>query len=300
MRARHLAVLAALAGGFPASAQDQAASATFPFPPWHARAAALGGAGTAEAGLEFTVANPAALAGARGAQFSFHEAPAGSDDGLIALASGGRWGTASLLFQRRDWGAVARELGLDDLSAGEQAIRLGYARALGRVVTVGAAVSRLDSDYLGVRTGGWAVDAGVQARLAAGVRAGASIVHAGRLTNDEGEEVRVGGRARAGVSLARPAGPVTVAVLADAATPLRGERTVDAHLGSELRYARGAAGATLRGGWRSLGNPYGAGDAEQAWSFGAGLALGRIRLDLARTAGGSLDDETFVSLSLSW
>lgn len=293
-----LALAAALA--WPAGARAQTSS-TFPFPPWHARAAAVGGAGVAARGLEFTVLNPAGLEGARGAQFSFHEAPAGSNDGLVTLAYGDGWGTASLAFQRRDWGAVAEELGLDDLSAGEQAIRLGYARSLpGTGLTVGAAVSRLDSDYLGVRTGGWAVDAGLQGELVAGLRGGVSVIHAGSLTNDEGEEVTVPGRLRAGTAFTRPAGPLAVTVLADVGSPLEGDRTLDAHLGSEVRYSRSAFAGTVRAGWKSLGNPYGAGEAERAWSFGGGIALGRIRADVARTTGGSLEDETFISLSLTW
>lgn len=292
------AVLAALAAGTRAHAQ--AASGTFPFPPWHAGAAAVGGAGTAARGLEFTAVNPAALDGVRGAQFSHHDSPAGSQDGAIVLAHGGAWGTVSLAFQRRDWGAVAEDLGLADLSAGEQAVRVAYARPLASRVSVGAAVSRLDSDYLGVRAGGWALDAGVQANAGAGLRLGAALVHAGRLRNDEEEEVRIPSRVRAGGAWTRPAGPVAVTLLADAAMPMEGERTADLHLGSEARYARAALTASLRGGWRSLGNPYGAGDAERAWSFGGGMALGRIRADVARTVGGSLDDETFLSLSLSW
>jgi hypothetical protein len=294
-----LLALCALAAVAP-EVSAQTTSTTFPFPPWHARTAGLGGVGAALGGLEFGGLNPAAYAAARGAQFSHHQSAAESQDGALSLAHGGEWGTISLSLQRRDWGAVAADLGLDDLSAGEQSLSVGYAaRLAGPRLSFGAAVFRLDTDYLGVRSSGWALDAGIQARPGAGVQLGAALTHAGRLENDEGEEIRLPTRARVGAAWTARRGALALTTAADAAALLRASG-VDLHLGSEATYARGAVAGAVRAGWRTLANPYGAGYNEGSWSVGAGAALGRIRADVARTTSGSLEDETFLSLSFSW
>lgn len=301
MRARAAAaVIASLVASPCASfAQGEVVSSTFPFPAWHAAPAAEGGAGSARPGMEYAVLNPAALAGARGGQFSRHDSPAGSDDNLITLAHTGRWGTLGVTFQRRDWGEVARDLGLDDLSAGEQDISVGYARVLGQF-RAGVSVARLDTDYLGVRAGGWGVDVGMQADAGRGLRVGAAMIHAGRLENDEGDPVRLPARVRSGGSWTLTRSALAVTTSGDVAVPLEGKRDPDLHAGVQAGYGRGSLGAVLRTGWRSLGNPYGAGEAEKNWTFGGGVSFGKLRADLARAVGGSLDDETFLSLSVGW
>jgi hypothetical protein len=249
--------------------------------------------------MEYAVLNPASLAGARGAQFSRHNSAAGSKDDLIALAHTGRWGTVGVTFQRRDWGEVARDLGLDDLSAGEQDVSMGYARSVGRF-RAGAAVGRLDTDYLGVRAGGWAVDAGVQADAGRGIRLGTALIHAGRLENDEGQEVRLPTRVRSGGAWTVARSSLELTATGDVALPVEGGADPDFHAGAEGGYQRAGMSVVLRAGWRSLGNPYGAGEAEQNWTFGAGASFGRIRADLARAVRGSFEDETFLSLSVVW
>ncbi|HEX8692346.1 MAG TPA: hypothetical protein VF746_08015 [Longimicrobium sp.] len=290
-----------LASAGRARAQEGAAASTFPFEAWNARTAALGGAGTALLGMEASPLNPAAAAGARGTQLSRHLAPSDAEDTHVSVAHGGRWGTLELTFRRRDWGKVAEDLGLDDLGAGEQAVGLGYSLALaGGRVAVGASAARLDTDYLGARSSGWALDAGAQASLGRGVRAGAALVHAGRMEGGEGEEVRLPTQVRTGLAWAGRARGAGLAAAADVALPTTGGGGADLHAGVEAAFDAGPVRLAGRGGWRSLANPYGDGGAERSWSLGAGAEVAGVRLDLAQALGGTLGDETFLTLSVRW
>ena len=275
-------------------------SSAFPFEGWHARAAALGGAGVALQGLEFTPLTPAAAAGHRGTQLSRHLSPADAEDTGLAVAHSGRFGTVSLLFRRRDWGEVAKDLGLEDLSAGEQAVGFGYAHTLaGDRVRFGVSAARLDTDYLGARSSGWALDAGVQARAGAGITVGAALLHAGRITDDEDERVTLPTQVRGGAAWNGQLRGLGLTVAADAAVPREGSGR-DLHAGAEARYTAGPLVVSGRGGFRSLGNPYGDDSSEQAWTVGGGAEFGRVRVDIAQAIGGTLGDETFLSLSLRW
>ncbi len=283
-----------------ASRAPAQAPSTFPFDAWNARAAALGGAGTAGAGLEFSSANPAAVAGARGGQFSRHASPGDATDSNLSVALGGRaWGTVELSFRRRDWGEVAKDLGLEDLTAGEQSVGLGYAlRLAGGRVALGASAARLDADYLGARSSGWAFDVGAQASPGRGTRVGVSLLHAGSMSG-EGDTADLPTQLRGGVGWAGRVRSLELAALADAGLPRSGSG-MDLHAGVEAGYSAGPVRASGRAGWRSLGNPYGDGSAERSWSVGGGAEIARVRFDVAQALGGTLGDETFLSLSVRW
>lgn len=283
-----------------AAVADAQTASTFPFEAWNAKAAALGGAGTAASGVEFAPLNPAALAGVSGAQISRHVGASDAEDIHADVATRTRFGTVAVSFRRRDWGRVAEELGLDDLTAGEQALGIAYAVApgVGRV-SAGAAVSRVDTDYLGAKSGGWSVDAGARLALRRDLHVGGSLLHSGRMTDDADEPTKLPTQLRAGGGWTPKFGLVDALLLADVALPTGGEGS-DVHAGVGASADVGAVRVSTRAGWRSLGNPYGDDSSERSWSFGGGAGFGPIEVDLAHATGGTLGGETFLSLSIRW
>jgi hypothetical protein len=146
------------------------------------------------------------------------------------------------------------------------------------------------------------VDAGARAALGRGVSVGASLLRAGGLTaeGDDGERrTEHGAQLRGGAAWELRAAGVGWTALADVAAPIRGGDP-DLHAGLQGEAAAGPVRVSGRAGWRALGNPYGDGGRERAFTFGGGAEFARIRLDVAQAVGGTLGDETFVSLSVGW
>lgn len=290
-------------GSLWARAQRDRAESTFPFEPWNAQAVAVGGAGVAAGGLAFLAVNPAAAAGRRTALVSYRRSPAGLRDYAVELAHRWSWGTLALAVRRRDWGEVASDLGLGDLTAGEQSLGAGYAHELlGGRLRWGVALSRLNQDFLGNRAGGWAADVGVQASLAGGLRAGAALLHMGEGMEASGsrDAGRLPSRARAGAEWQGRLGSFRVVALSDVAVPLRRYSGLDLHVGMALDYGAGPLVAGGRAGWRALADSHGTGRNETAVSFGGALGLGPVGVEIATAPRGAIGTDLVVSLSARW
>lgn len=297
-----IAALSSCAVSQALSAQDTRAESTFPFDPWNARAVALAGAGAGSVGLAFLGVNPAAVAGERSAVASYRSSPAGLRDYGIEAAQSLEWGTLAFAIRRRDWGEVAGDLGLSDLTAGEQALAVAYANEVlrGRV-RLGLALSRLDQDFLGNRTGGWAVDLGAQGYVGWGFQLGASALHLGEgLGEGTGEAAPLPSRFRGSVSWVSRMNRLNLAAVSDVAIPFRSGPGVDLLLGLGVDYAVGDLTAGARAGWFSLGDRYGTGSSEKSLSFGGTVGVGPVGVEIATAPRGVIGSDLVVSLTARW
>ncbi len=300
-RLRTLGLALAGACSAVAGAAAQRAESNFPLEPLHARPVALGGAGVALRGAEFSLLNPAASAGTRGAELSHRASPIGARDYAIALAAGAHWGTIRMAARRRDWGQIAADLGLTDLTVGEQSLSLAYAgRAVRERLGWGVSFARLDANYLDSRTATWAMDAGAQGVLGRGFSLGLSLLHAGRGFAGDSGPAALPARLRPGVAWQGKVRGLRVATALDLPTRLALDSPPDVHAGLEVGGAWGPAKAAIRSGYRSLLNRDAGGSRQGAWGLGGGLNVGRIAVDIAYTFGVVFGDERFVSLSIRW
>lgn len=284
-----------------AAAQDEERGETsFPLAPWHARVVALGGAGAAIEGLEFLRLNPAAGAGQRGGHVSRRSSAVGAEDYDLALAHGGRWGTVVLHVRQRDWGEIAGDLGLDDLRATEQAGGLSYALSTaGGRVGLGVSLLRLEADYLGARSSGWALDLGGRLVAGRGISLGVALLRASRgLAGPHGRSP-LPTRARTGLAWqGEVVSRTKVVVLADAAMPLAWEAP-EVSAGVELAHTVGPVTGLGRAGWHGWPSRPAVGGGH-VWGAGGGIAFGALRADIGYILGGVLGNETSLSLSLRW
>lgn len=280
-----------------AYAQERRAESTFPFEPWNARAVALGDAGVAAEGAEFTAVNPAAAASERTGALSYRSSPAGLRDYAVEIAHTLSLGSIGLAIRRRDWGEVAADLGLEGLTAGEQSISVTYANHLlsGRV-RGGVSVSRLDVDLLGSRSGGWSFDVGAQATVSRGFRVGASFLHLGE---DLGG-APLPGRVRGGFSWASRIRPLNLVAAADVAAPTDFASSPDFHFGLTLRSEAGLLDAEARAGWRILADRHGSGSGDSRLTLGGALGVGPVRAGIATASRGPIGRDFVVSLSAFW
>lgn len=286
----------------PASASGQArAESGFPFEALRARAVALGGAGGAAAGWDFGALNPAAVAGERGAELSHRASPTGATDLAISIGHGNERGSVRLTFRRRDWGRIAGDLGLNDLTVGEQAVSLTVADQLGRgPLRWGLSVAKLDADYLGARTGTWGTDLGAQVHVGAGLRAGLALLHAGRGFPTQGERAPLPMRIRPSAAWTAGIGSLEMLAAVDVAMPPTLDAPSDLHAGVEIRSDVGTLTFAGRGGYSSLADRDGSGTRRGTVGLGAGVGIGPVAADFAFTFGTVLGDERFISLSFRW
>lgn len=303
LRTRALGFPLLMLCSLPAAAVTQGARAesNFPFEPLHASTVALGGAGAALQGMAFSSLNPAASAGERGAEASHRASPIGARDYLISVGHGGGWGTVRATARRRDWGQIARDLGLPDLTVGEQTVAVTFAdRAAGDRLAWGVSLARLDADYLGARTGTWSMDVGTQVRLPRGVRIGAGVLHLGNgFRGDEGRSP-LPTRLRPGVAWQGRIWRLQLAAAVDLAVPPAFDSPPDVHTGAEVHHTTGPVTGALRAGYRSLVNRDGSGSRRGDLALGGGLRIGWIAADIAYSFGAVFGDERFVSLSVIW
>lgn len=296
--------LVLLAEGVPwvkATAQGGRAESNFPFEPVHAWPVALGGAGVALEGEQFSLLNPAASVGESGAEISHRASPIGARDYAISVGFGGHWGMIRVAARRRDWGEIARDLGLDDLSAGEQSVSLAFASpVIGKRLSLGVALARLDANYVGARTGSWAVDAGAQAIMGRGFRLGIALLHAGKGFASDGGRAPLPTRIRPGVAWQGRLGRLQSVVVADLPVPARLDAPPDLHTGVELGGASGPVSAAIRVGYRSLANRDDSGSRQSTWALGGGVSMGRVAADIAYSFGAVFGDERFISLTVRW
>jgi hypothetical protein len=99
----------------------------------------------------------------------------------------------------------------------------------------GVALARLDANYLGARTGTWAVDAGAQAVMGRGFSLGIALLHAGRGFESDGGRAPLPTRIRPGAAWQGRLGRLHAAVVADVPVPARLDSPPDLHTGVELR-----------------------------------------------------------------
>ena len=283
-----------------AATQGRAESG-FPFDPVHARAVALGGVGAALPGVAFSFLNPAALAGERGAEVSHRASPTGARDYLISVGHGGAWGTIRLTARRRDWGEIARDLGVDGLTAGEQSVALTLAKTVARGrLAWGASIARLDADYVGAKTGTWAMDLGAQAQVGRGFALGVSLLHAGSGFSGGNGRAPLPRRIRSGAAWEGRVGRLELGAAADLAMSPAFDSPPDLHGGAEVGGTWGAVTGALRGGYRSLVNRDGSGSRQGAWALGGGLRFARVAADVAYTFGAVFGEDRFISLTIRW
>lgn len=281
--------------------QGERAESPFPFEPVHAWPVALGGAGVALRGAQFSLLNPAAAMGERGAEISHRASPIGARDYAISVGFGGPWGTIRMAARRRDWGEVARDLGLDDLTAGEQTLSLAFAGpAIHERLTWGVSLARLDANYVGARTGTWAADAGAQAVMGRGFSIGVALLHAGRGFESDGGRAPLPTRIRPGAAWQGRLGRLQVAAAMDLPVPVDLGSPPDVHTGLELAGTWGPVSAATRAGYRSLVNRDGTGSRHGAWALGGGLRFARVAADIAYSFGAVFGDERFISLTIRW
>ena len=281
--------------------QGQRAESVFPFEPVHAWPVALGGAGVALRGAQFSLLNPAASAGERAAEISHRASPIGAEDYAISVDFGGHWGTIRLAALRRDWGEIARDLGLDGVTAGEQSVSLAFAGpAIGKRFTWGLSLARLDANYVGSRTGTWALDGGGQGLLGRGFSFGVAVLHAGRGFESEGGRAPLPTRIRPGGAWQGRLGRLHAVLAADLPVPASFDSPPDLHTGVELGGTWGRVSAATRGGFSSLANRDGSGSRQGVWALGGGIGMGPIAADIAYAFGAVFGDERFVSLTIRW
>ncbi len=284
-----------------AAAPAQRTESNFPLEPLHAWPVALGGAGVALRGAEFSLINPAALAGTHGAELSHRASPIGAREYAISVAVGGHWGTIHMAARRRDWGEIAADLGLSDLTVGEQSLSLAYAgRAIHNRLGFGVSFARLDANYLDARTATWAMDAGVQGVVGRGFSLGLALLHAGRGFSGDSGPAPLPARLRPGVAWQGKVRSLRVATALDLPVRSALDAPPDVHAGLEVGGTWGPAKAAVRTGYRSLVNRDAGGSRQGAWALGGGLNVRRIAVDIAYTFGVVFGDERFVSLSIRW
>ena len=296
---RGLLVLAAWSHPVRVAAQGSVGESGFPFEPMHAQPVAFGGAGVAMRGAPFALVNPAALAGARGAELSHRASATGARDYAMAVTHGGRWGTMRLAARRRDWGDVARDLGLQGVTAGEQSLSFTFARtAVADHMAWGLSVARLDADYVGAHTATWAFDGGTDAAIGRGFSVGVAVLHAGQGFKTSGDRAPLPTRIRPGTAWQGRIGHVRLATVTDLALPIRSGTQPDLHAGLQLGGTWGSASAAARAGYRSLASP--GGPRQGSWEIGGGLTLGPFTADMAYIFGVVLGDERYISLDVRW
>lgn len=296
-----LVVSLALGAPVKARAQGGNAESTFPFEPVHAWPVGLGGAGVALAGSQFAALNPAALVGERAAEISHRASPIGARDYAISLGIGGVWGTIQVAARRRDWGEIARDLGLNDLTAGEQSLSVAFARPIVRQrVMGGVSAARLDANYLGGRTGTWAFNAGIQAEIGRGFTLGVALLQAGRGFESTGERAPLPTRIRPGAAWRGRLGRLQLRAAADVPVSVHLDSPPDFHTGAEVRGTWGPVSASTRAGYRSLANRDGSGSTQGVWALGGGLSMGPLAADIAYSFGAVFGDERFLSLTVRW
>jgi len=297
-----LTALASLGGIVPLEVAAQArAESSFPFEPVHAWPVALGGAGVALSGAQFGLLNPAAASGEHAAEISHRASPIGARDYAISVGSGGPWGTIRVAARRRDWGEIARDLGLNDLTAGEQALSIAFARPIVRQrIAWGVSIDRLDANYLGARTGTWAFSAGAQATIGGGFALGVALLQAGPGFESAGGRAPLPTRIRPGVAWHGRVSRLQLTAAADLPVPARLDSPPDLHTGVELRGTWGPVSAATRGGFRSLANRDGGGSRQASWALGGGISMGPVAADVAYEFGAVFGDERFISLTVRW
>lgn len=294
-------LLLAAAWATPRDATGQGAESSFPFEPLHASAVAVGGAGVALRGAQFALLNPAAFADGRGAELSHWALPIGAQDYSLSLSHGGRWGTIRLAARRRDWGEIAGDLGLSDLTAGEQSITVGFARtALHERLAWGLSVARLDADYVGARTHAWAIDLGAGAVLGRGFLFGVSLLHLGHGFESNGTPTRLPARIRPGVAWEGRMAGLHASAAADLPVSLALDSPPDVHAGFELGRTGGSVNAFIRAGFSSLVDRDGGTSRRNRGSVGGGLRVSHVIVDIAYMLGGVFGPERFISLSIEW
>lgn len=203
--------------------------------------------------------------------------------------------------RRRDWGEIARDLGLDDLTAGEQSVSLAFAGpAIRERLLWGVSLARLDANYVGARTGGWAADAGTQAVIGRGFSVGVSLLHAGRGFESDGGRAPLPTRIRPGAAWEGRLGRLRLAAATDLPVPVGLDSPPDVHTGVEFRGTWGPVNAATRVGYRSLVNRDGTGSRNGAWALGGGLRFARVAADIAYSFGAVFGDERFISLTVRW
>lgn len=282
-------------------AWGQGAESSFPLEPVHASSVALGGAGTALPGAQFFLLNPAATAKVHTAELSHWTSPLGAQDVALALSHGGRWGTLRVGARRRYWDNVASDLGLTDLTVGEQSIVVGFARTDFRDrIAWGLALARLDADYLGARAHAWAVDVGVRADAGRGLLLGVSLLHLGTDFQTSGTPAPLPTRVRPGVGWARHVGSLQVLAALDLPFALTLDAPPDVHAGIEAGRTWGPVNAVTRAGYSSLTDRDGHGSRLTKWSLGGGLRLRQVSANVAYVLGGVFGPERFISLSIYW
>lgn len=295
--------LVSLAIGAPVKAHAQGGNAesTFPFEPIHAWPVGLGGAGVALVGSQFAVLNPAALVGERAAEISHRASPIGARDYAISLGFGGLWGTIQVAARRRDWGEIARDLGLNDLTAGEQSLSVSFARPIVRQrVMGGVSAGRLDANYLGGRTGTWAFNAGVQAEMGRGFTLGVALLQAGRGFESGSGRAPLPTRVRPGAAWRGRLGRIQLTAAADVPISAHLDSPPDLHTGVEVRGNWGPVSAATRAGYRSLANLDGSGSTQNAWALGGGISMGPVAADIAYSFGAVFGNDRFISLTVRW
>jgi len=298
-----LTALVSLTSSVPleATAQGGRAESSFPFEPVHAWPVALGGAGVALGGAQFSVLNPAASSGEHAAEISHRASPIGARDYAISVGFGGLWGTIQVAARRRDWGEIASDLGLNDLTAGEQSLSISFARQIiHQKVAWGVSIDRLEANYLGARTGTWAFSAGGQATIGRGFALGLALLQAGPGFQSEGGRAPLPTRIRPGVAWQGRVSRVQVTAAADVPVPARLDSPPDLHTGVELRGTWGPVTAATRAGLRSLANRDGAGSRQTAWALGGGISMGPVAADIAYSFGAVFGEDRFISLTVRW
>lgn len=284
-----------------ATAQHQNAESTFPFEPVHACPVGLGGGGVALGGAQFSLLNPAAPVGAQAADISHRTSPIGARDYAISLGFGGLWGTIHVAARRRDWGEIARDLGLNDLTAGEQSLSISFARPIIRKnLTGGVSVSRLDANYLGVRTGTWAFNAGAQAAIGRGFTLGIALLQAGLGFDSQGGRAPLPTRIRPGAAWKGRLSRLQLTAVADVPVPTHFDSPPDLHAGVELRGTWGSMSAATRAGYRSLAHRDGSGSSQGDWALGGGISMGPVAADVAYSFGAVFGNDRFISLTVRW
>jgi hypothetical protein len=251
-------------------------------------------------GAQFSILNPAAAAGEHAAEISHRASPFGARDYAISVGSGGRWGTIQVAARRRDWGEIASDLGLNDLTAGEQSLSISFARPIIRHRLMwGVSVDRLDANYLGARTSAWAFNTGAQATIGGGFALGIALLQAGPGFRSDGGRAPLPTRIRPGVAWQGRLGRLQLTAAADLPVPTRLDSPPDLHIGVELRGTWGPVSAATRGGFRSLANRDG-GSRQPAWALGGGVSMGPVTADVAYAFGAVFGDERFISLTVRW
>jgi hypothetical protein len=284
-----------------AATQTARAESQFPFDVVHALPVALGGAGAALRGAQFALLNPATPVDERAAEISHRASPMGARDYAISMGFGGGWGTMQIVARRRDWGQVANDLGLDDLTVGEQSISVAFARASFRKSgSWGVSVSRLDANYVGARTGTWAFNAGTRAAIGRGFSLGAAWLHAGSGFQSESGRAPLPTRIRPGAAWQGRSGHLQLAAAADLPFSPRFDSPPDVHVGVEFSAAWGPVSAAMRTGYRSLRNRDATAPAVNTWSLGGGVHIGPVAADIAYSFGTVFGEERYISLMVRW